>query len=261
MADERLSNGRLVVKNLREYTERISPAPLTGFWGSRLMVGLFGFFSDLGAEALEQAITIGWVKRALLPTDALAAIGSNANIERVSGESTAAYRLRLIDKWELWEESATGTFAENALAPFGVSAASVTVNTIRDWTPDLTGNWSRFWIILEGADLPWSELEWGAFTWGTPELTWGTSASQEEIFGLIRLLCKWKSGHEVGVEVILLFDGFIWGGPGKTWGSFTWGSDGVVRWPLGRFWGSFIWGEPEPYRPQFGRVWGGKIKV
>lgn len=257
------------LQNARDYVERLSPPWLAGFFGTRFMIGMVGVVADLLLEAVEQATTVGWLNRKTLPVDALKDIGENANIQRVTGETNDNYKSRLFRKWELWEESATSKFAENSFTPFGVAAADITLKTTRDWVVDDSPNWSRWWIILDGSagNLPWSELLWNGFAWGTPGTTWGTTATQEEIFGVIRLLCKWKSAHEIGVEIIILYGATLWG-HGDPWGSpRTWNSStDIVRWPLGRFWGSAYtpktWGtSKEPYRPQFDAVWGGKIRV
>lgn len=263
-----------VARNFRELFDAISPPWLLkpdGF-GVRFYQGMIGFLADLAAEAATQAIKAGWVNQATSPEDALPSIGQNFNIEQVPGEDNVEYRARLYDTpgaWELWEESATILFAENAFAPFGVPASQVLFRAVKDWLVPNPENWSRFWIILQDTvafPLPWIEATWGGAVWGTwgTQATWGSSATQAEIEGALKLICKWKSAEEVGVEIILQFaSGELWGE--GTWGApRLWSSTGIVRWPMTRFWGAqfkpTVWGDNETYRPQFKAVWGGKIR-
>lgn len=255
---------------MREVIYALSPPWLRRYFGERLQ-GTFGFFADLHLEACNDAVRAGFVKVATSPDDALALHGDNSNIAQVEGETPFNFRTRLAGKWTLWEESATTEFAHNVLAPFGVGESSVTLKTTRDWDPDglAATNWSRFWIILEGSDLPWNELTWGSTQWGTPGQTWGTTATRGEIFGVLRDVCKWKSAHEVGIEIIILYQdadiwghGHDWGDPGLVWAD----SNNVVRWPMVRRWGSnnapSTWGtSTDPLRAEFSAVWGGKIRV
>jgi len=111
--------------------------------------------------------------------------------------------------------------------------------------------------------LPWTEDAWGTGEWGDVGAgTWGSSASETQIAGMLKLLNKWKSAHEIGVEMILNFQDHVWGA-GTVWGApGTWGFNGVVRWRLGRFWDSGgVWGDLEPYRPTLAGTWGGKIVI
>jgi hypothetical protein len=256
-------------QNIREYVASISPPWLSkaNAFGVRFMQGMIGLVADLFLEASHQALKAPWIKQSTSPDDALPSIGNNFNIEQVPGETNAEFRDRLTvnpGAWELWQEAATRLFAENALAPFGVPAGSITLVSRSAWDPDdVPENWSRWWLILQ-PPLPWDEAEWGDRRWGAPE-TWGTDATITEIAGIIKLLCKWKSAHEVGVEIILLYD------DGELWGLGDWGApeiwtaNDVVRWPLTRFWGSRwksrSWGDKETYRPQFDGVWGSKIVI
>ena len=256
-----------MARNFRQYLEAISPSWLkipNGF-GVRFMQGLTGYLADLSAEAATQAIKAAWVKSDTVPSDALASIGDNFNISQAPGEVNAAYKQRLTDEpgaWTLWEESATGDFAENVLAPFGVTAPSVELHTRNTWAaiqyPDA---WSRFWIVI-APPIPWTEDVWGVGFWGDGPGTWGSSATIEMIAGIIRLILKWKSAHEVGHSVILNYDDHVWGA-GTVWGApGTWDINGVVRWPLSRFWDDDgVWGDIEPYRPTLPGVWGGKIVI
>ena len=259
-------------RNFRAFVQSLLPTWLTkpdGF-GQRMSVGVIGYTADLIAEANSQAIKAGWVKQDSSPDDALPGIGENFNIKQVSGESNAAFRARLTNTpgaWVLWQEAATDQFVINALAPFGVDPSQILLVAR---VLEAVGNWSTWRVVLEpqpGLPLPWDEATWGGDPWGdwgTKSQTWGTDATQAEIFGIIRLLCKWKSAHEIGVDVILNYDDHIWGF--GTWGApKTWGINGVVGWVLGRFWGgdykAHVWADKETYRPQLDAVWGGKIRV
>ena len=258
----------MAARNFRQFVESLLPTWLDkpDAFGQRFAGGVLGFAVDMISEASSQAIKAGWVKQASSPDDALPSIGQNFNIEQVPGETNVEFRARLSDTpgaWELWEEAATVLFAENTFAAFGIASSQVILATR---VLETFGNWST-WRIALVPPLPWAEATWGGTPWalwGLNSQTWGTDATQTEIFGVIKLLCKWKSAHEVGVDVVLNYDDHVWGF--GTWGApKTWGTNGVVRWVLGRFWGSQFkphsWGDKETYRPQFDAVWGGKIRV
>lgn len=232
-------------------------------YGVRMMQGMVGYFGDLIAESFNQAIKAAWLKQSTRPQDALDPIGDNFNIERVPGELDADYETRLNDAWTLWEEAATLEFAENAFTPFGIDASDILLRTRNEWT-FAANRWSQFWVVLtdDAGSLPWAEDIWGPGVWGD-EGTWGTDATFEEITGIVKLVCKWKSAHELPVETILLYgDGAVWGV--GTWGvPRVWGTDQVVRWPMARLWGEGYpfrtWGDVEPYTGD-PAVWGGKIR-
>jgi hypothetical protein len=254
-----------MARNFRDFNEDISPTSLklpNGF-GVRFMQGFIGYFADLTAEAAAQATKCGWVRVSTSPADALPSIGLNFNIPQAPGELDSEFRSRLSDDpgaWTLWEESATGDFAENALAPFGFDASDVELFTRNEWSLiRYSDSWSRFWIVVDPTGI-WDEDIWGVGNWADAG-TWGSGATQVHIGGIIDLILKWKSGHEVGHSVILDYDGHIWGAA-PTWGApRTWGISGVVRWPLTRFWDEESrWGEIDAYRTSLGRVWGGKIE-
>ena len=257
--------------NFRQLYSSIMPTWLSRRYGERF-VGAIAYHADIFGEAFSQAIRTPWVRYG--PPDALAPMGEDAGIERAPKETDDQYRERLITKWILWEESATELFAANALAPFGVPAASCNVVADFEWSADPASTfWSRWWLILDGLnyELPWQLLEWGGPTWSQwgqgntcGIYTWGTTATQGEIQAVIRFLCKWKSAHEVGVCVLLDYGGHIWGAP-PPWGApKTWGGE-VVCWPLGSFWGDkyaiISWGSPFPYNGATPANWGIKFKI
>ena len=262
----------MAARNFRAFVQALLPTSLAlpDAFGVRFAVGVIGYTADLIAEANSQAIKAGWVKQASSPDDALPGIGENFDIEQVSGETNTEFRARLSDTpgaWVLWQEAATDRFVINALAPFGVDPSQILL-AVR--ALESVGNWSTWRVVLEpqpALPLPWLEATWGGSPWGgwgVGAQTWGTDATQAELFGILRLLCKWKSAHEVGVDVVLNYQDHVWGF--GTWGApKTWGINGVVRWVLSRFWGAnhkpHVWGDKETYRPQLDAVWGGKIRV
>lgn len=256
-----------MARNFRTLLGDISPPWLSvpNAYGVRFMRGFMGYLADMLAEAATQAVKAPWVATSTSPDDALPDIGINFNIGQVPGQANADYREWLTDNpgaWTLWGESATGDFADNCFAPFGVAASDCYLFTRNEWSLIPFPNvWSRFYVVLQGT-LPWTEATYGGTPWGTwGSGTWGSDATLEEIAGVLDLLWKWKSGHETGHEVILDFYGHVYGAP-PVWGSGrTWGG-GVVRWPIcRRYSDGKSWGDKETYRPLLDRAWGGKIKI
>ena len=251
--------------NFRGFAFNNSPAWLRAFFGERFIGLTEGLGADLLAEGATEAIKAPWLRSDTSPNDALPSVGTERDIPKAPAETNPQYRARLLDAWRLWEQAATQPFAANALAPFGVDPGSVLLIPDYAWNPDpASTHWSRWWLVLS-PPLPWTLAIWGGIppgNWGQGAWTWGTNAPQEDIFAIIRFLCKWKSAHEIGVEVILDFGGHVWGV--GTWGApRTWGSD-VVKWPLGYFWGPkypfYSWGDVGPYNLP-ASYWGGKIKA
>jgi len=259
----------MALRNTRQWLRLLSPPWLSkpNGYGVRYVEGLLGYFADMILSAASQAVRVSSIRLRGTPTDAYAETGDNFDIQQVPGETPAAYRNRLATTWTLWAEAATGDFAENAVAPFGVDASDVTIYTSATWTTP-HDNWSRFWIVLGPTDdLPWNEATWGGDPWDLwgSTGTWGSDATLTTIGGVLGQINKFKSAHEVGVAVILLFAGGAIYGHG-TWGApRLWDVNSVVKWPMGRFWGEDfnfkVWGDVEPYRPTLPAVYGGKIRI
>jgi hypothetical protein len=251
--------------NFREFAAELSPSWLRRFFGERFVGVTEGLGADLIAEGEAQALRAPWLKESTSPNDALPSIGDERGIFRTPPETDAEYRERLFDAWDLWSEAATVLFAQNALAPFGIPAANITLVPNYFWNADPgSTHWSRWWLVI--TDPPnWDVATWGGpvyGNWGTGGYTWGSSATQEDIFSILKILRKWKSAHEIGVDVILAWDTNIWGL--FNWGTGTW-ANGVVKWPIGHFWGPKYafksWGSPAPYNIAGLDSWGGIIKV
>ena len=259
------------MSNFRDYVRAISPPWMRGPWGERFTGGL-AYLWDLWATGTAQALKAPWLRQSTSPDDALGPAGDDAGIERAPGELAAQYRARVLDKWDLWERAATVDFADNALSPFGIAKASTLLIGHFEWVadPDST-HWSRWWVVLRpdvitGETLPFTAETWGTGVWGDAG-TWGSSATQTQIFAIIRFLQTWKSAHEIGVRVILDFDDSVWGVgvwgvDGSGYG--TW-NNGAVFWELGRFWGtkyhSTTWGGDDPYDSGTVALWGAQLKV
>ena len=239
-----------MARNFREYIAAFAPPWLAKGFGERLL-GAFGFFADIHAESASEAIVASYVNSATSPSDALPGIGANANLERIDLATDGAYRDFLANKWDVWEDdSATRRFAERAVEQLGIEPSQVTLLTPIDGASFTGDGWSR-WAVVLTEPLPWLE---------------GVGPTNDEIFGVMRLLCKLKSAHELGLEVILLYGAAtIWGA--GTWGApRVWTSAGTIyRFPLARRWGADFpfatWNADDHYRPAFKDIWGGKIRV
>ena len=249
----------------REIVFALSPSWLRAKYGERFIGLNEGLGADLIAEGASQALKAPWLKTDTSPNDALPSIGDEREIERTPGETDPKYRERLYDAWDLWGEAATVLFAKNALAPFGIPDSSVTLVANYQWNPDPNStHWSRWWVFISNPPT-FALATWGGAVpgnWGAGPYTWGSSATQQDIFSILRILRDWKSAHEIGVDVILGFNATVWGI--GTWGSGTWSSS-IVKWPIGHFWGTKYqfksWGAPAPYNLAGTDYWGGIIKV
>lgn len=208
-----------------EYYPALFPVWLRGPTGDAWATG-FGVMLDGVADSATNAVKCRIVREA--PSDALAYIGSERNLDRVPSESDAQYRARLEAAWDAWSYAGTDRAIVEQLELLGLTAVCVRNN---QWTWDANaGNvayyWARFWVVLSGHGWT-ADDTWGLGTWGSSGL-WGfaSTVTTDSIAFARNVVRKWKSAHAQCVNIIAVMNGGLWGYPvGDTWGSGTWGGE------------------------------------
>ncbi len=246
-------------RRYREWLVQVAPSWLQGPWGARWLEAL-GLALDQVADAADAAAKVALPAKA--PADALPWHGEERSIARAPADTEAAYRARLDDAWNLWEFGGTEQGLIAALQPF-LPDATITILANRDWPdtwgvglwggdgawgdgawgdagewgggvwgwdpPDhVSGYWSRFWVLLEGAT--WTVDVWGGGSAWDDAGTWGSSATPAEVATLRALVRKWKSADEICAGfVVALGGGDLWW-PTAPWAGGVWGGQSIT-WP------------------------------
>lgn len=161
--------------------------------------------------------------------DALAQNGADAGLFRYRGESDASWAARVSNPWPQYEQAGTAVQLMRAINEWGEIVFPST------WDPALvhyTENNTNgtFTIWLSAGITPWGP-PWtygDGSQYGTNGLLWGISnAIPEDVDTLKRIVRKWQRGSSKGRGCIVL-SGHVWGEPGLTWGSFSYGSGSRV---------------------------------
>ena len=186
-------------------------------WWQKLH-SVLGMYFDVFAEATAQAIRVRFFSEC--PADALPHIGTERDLERGPGETTAQYRERLRLAFDAYAYAGSEKSIKDQLAVFGYTA--VTVYESEDWYPG-AAEWWRFWVVIDAPhDFPtptniWDTAIWDGFTWD--------DAATDAAARICRVICKWKPAHAKNVAVIVVHSGSLWD-HSATWDSFTW--DGLA---------------------------------
>lgn len=213
-------------------------------WAMRLFQGLLARFPQNGPNGQTA------------PDDALAAQGRDRRIVRGINEPSAAYAARLIRWLDDWATAGNPFALMKQLAgycgtsPTGLLPAFRTVDVRGNWyTLDVTrtefvsinqgnwdwdgnpaalANWSRFWVVIYPNGL-WTPTTWGSGnTWGQPGLTWGTTATPDQVSSIRGIVSDWKAAGTTCVNIIIAFDSSSFnpttvrdgtGLPDGTWGT------------------------------------------
>ena len=160
---------------------------------------------DILKEALVAALESSWALNC--PTDALAYIGSERQLEKYPNEDLETYRIRLWDAWNAWYWAGTekGLIEQLKLA---TQLSNITVRTNAQWDdgpPDGNVNWwSRFWVII-GPPHPYTAHKWGTGRWGDGRL-WGADIHPDDLELMRRVIKKWKPSHAYCDGIRIVFD-------------------------------------------------------
>lgn len=252
--------------NYSQYMQSLAPAWLRGTFGE-LWNADHGELVDDWVDRLKQSVKARFA--GVCPEDALEYIGSERGLPRGPSETTAAYRLRLLDAWNtwLWAGTPLGILVaiENLYPGIEVHAipqagsafslnSDTTITPIEDrivlttladfrgepgWKfddnsglPPSQGFWSRFCILFpDSAGLP---AGWAAGAVSPP--TGVSTPTKAEVNTLIRTVNKWKPAKATFVSIIVVTSGNVYGWPP----TLAWGDPGLV-------WGgtSVIWNGTE----------------
>ena len=226
-------------------TEVLSTPRLRGPWGTK-WVTAFAAEYDWQKKRLTQSVLVRYPEYA--PSDALALIGWERQIQRAPGESSVLYAVRLRDAWVTWTWAGTGPGILAGVASCGFAAPRWNLD---DWptnwpetseghvwlapvrifaTPPDDGDpsqWSRFWVIIDyyahtGGDVAHVRDDptfiRGDSRYGTAWGARGTKLSAGEWQTLKRSIRKWRGAGETCFEAIFICsDGGIYDVRGPWW--------------------------------------------
>lgn len=252
--------------NFRAIWAKIGPPWTRRYWGERLWQAM-ALVQDLLAEGMTQAARAGWLRSDTYPVDALPIHSDERRIPAVPGETAAEFRDRLANAWHIWGEAGTPTFANYVFEPFGLDPADTHVFAP---VPDgwLVGSplasFSRFTVLLDDPSAKWAQSFWGTplTVWGMG-LTWGSTATQDDVRGAYKLIWNFKAAHEVPIAVVLAW-GWCWGWGNWGDGGATWGAHSIY-WEMGNYYGGCgrhpgTWGGPGAYGAATTR-WGTRLWI
>jgi hypothetical protein len=165
---------------------------------------------------------------------ALPYIGRDRRIIRGFAENDASFSKRLLTWREDWK-TAGHAFSllrqvKGYLTPHPIKLRSVdnagnlytlnadgTTELVQtqpsNWNWDVENAfWSRFWLILYPPPSLWDPMfpwgnaaQWGG-AWGAANVTWGTTATPEQIASIKAVIRQWKPAHANCVCVVVAFD-------------------------------------------------------
>jgi len=221
-----------------------------------MVYAFIGIPLDVIAEAATQALEARFPERC--PEDALAYHGRDRGIVRGPLEPAASYRARLLLWIEAWRGAGVGKAMLDQIAGFltpnacrlrvwtqggvvytreadGTFTVDRAVNPW-DWDnrPEL---WSRFWLLIYSINgIPWArDGLWGdGGEWGTPEVTWGSSATVSEVESIRGIVDQWKPAAALCENILVVFNDAAFDPldagyplPDGTWGEY-WDSPSLL---------------------------------
>lgn len=176
-----------------DFFDETAPVWLRGFWGARLVGGVFGVIFDSLRDAAVTAIKSPLISEEI-PDDAVIEIGKSSNLERYATESFAAYKQRISERWTLWERGGNHYAILRQLALFGFS--SVSLVTPINFAMEPIGYSSHFAIRVPVGGHTFTqapELGDVGVDLGDPGLKLGIgNISSEEVRGLRALVNKMR---------------------------------------------------------------------
>lgn len=211
--------------------EALSPTVLQGERGQKLLPGTLGVLFDALTEGANQGVKARFPTSDTFPPDALPYVGAGKALERYPIDTDATYKARVLDAWDAWAQAGTPTAIVRQLAALGLTA-TIKENHTAGWNWDgSTANWSRFWVVITGH--PWVGWTWGdGSIWGQPDLTWGSTATVDDVRSVRALVRKWKPAHVVCANIIVVLDAGTWAAeqPDGTWGDPANRSAAAIYW-------------------------------
>jgi len=223
--------------NLRQWLTESSPTWLLGHWGSRFVGGAIGTMADLLGEGAAIAMKAPWVRQRKSPPDALPLLGNERSMPRYDADTDLSYRKRLFRAWSTWSFAGTvegiGSQGVNGqLAAAGYENITILNNFHWDFeSPKGTIWWSRFVVIIEQPH-PFERWTYGSGPVYGGAVTYGCTASIEQIREIKGIIRKWRDGHSVNPWIYVIIDHEYYGDPDIEYGAAgaVYGAD-TLRWP------------------------------
>lgn len=192
------------------YAFRRLPRWLRGTTIDKLWTSVFGML-DVAKGGADQAMKAHFVESC--PVDAVPAHGRECKIDPLPGESTEAYRLRLIGKWDFKTSLGPKVGLQAAMRLYtGLSGLFLYDIINNDWLTGALGgednnpeNWSRMVCVIQQPH-PWEVPVFGpGHVFGSSELI-GVDMSLSELSLIRRRFQEDRPAHVVGIDVYVIFD-------------------------------------------------------
>jgi hypothetical protein len=215
-------------KNFRNTISKIAPSWLTTGEGERVLYSLM-LVCDAFAERARLGVLARFPERA--PEDALGPIGRDRRIIRGINEAAESYAARLVRWLDDWRTAGNPFALMGQLRAYCNTDLMIrTVDARGNWytietdgTPSFSiaqanwhwddsasTQWSRFWVILYPPATLWTEgAGWGdadAPAWGDNDVTWGSTATAEQVASIQSIVRAWKPAGTRCVNIIIAFD-------------------------------------------------------
>lgn len=210
----------------REYQPGIAPPWLQGEYGAAWLRAL-GDGKDALVEREKAAVKARMPT--LAPYDALPALGSERQIDRLASDTNATYANRIQGAWRVWPWAGTAQGLLNAIndAGFGggfleiVNGLQYSLNDNREavvtklqpgsWSIDATpAFWSKFQIFYPAN--PFKDV----------------SPTSPEIATMRALIARWKPAFATCAGIVIWVDGELWGYPQGPWSDpGVWGGHSI----------------------------------
>jgi hypothetical protein len=204
-----------VPRDFREYARSLVPFWLSNAVGERF-VGFLGLVNDTAVEGAQHAILSPMMFSRTFAYNTLNALGAERLLPRFPAETHEAYRSRLHQAWDLWEQAGSARGIELMFELFGVTATVVRNN---EWNWDGDADASRFWVVV--TDHPWTK-GWhiGASNIIGGGQVIGGSFSAEEVAAMRGIVSTFKPADYVCESIVVVFDEDQWAleQPDGTWG-------------------------------------------
>lgn len=192
-----------------EHWRRILPPWLRGNTTDKVWTAVFDLLDAVKLSA-DQAMKAHFIERA--PIDAVNLHGKDCEIERLPGESTEAYRLRLLGKWEFKRTMSTRPGLPDKLRQYIGPSVHLFDLANDGWTGGVasgedfnTANWSRIAMVIEQPHA-WVRQAIGSGLVVGPETIVGVSMTRTELSRIRRLFRIMRPAHVVGIDIFVVFD-------------------------------------------------------
>ena len=210
-----------------QYQAGLAPPALKGPNGEAFTSAL-GLMKDVFAEGAMQALRCRFVSSC--PEDALAFIGQERNLPQVPGEPVAAYRARLLNAWQAWQQAGTKPGLINQLNVLGYPNVVVLEDNTSSFalSPPASGfapgtEWWRFMVFIKPPHPFTIGSKYGdGNTWGNGRL-WGIGGPVNALQVIRNTIALWQPAHARMVACGIVLSGGVWGdgglwGDGRVWG-------------------------------------------